>query len=70
MLVFQHHYGRNRASQVALEVKNPPASAVRQKRFRFSPWVGRIPWRGTWLPTTVFFLGEFHGQNSLVGYGP
>ena len=23
-----------------------------------------------WLPTPVFFPGGFHGQRSLVGYGP
>ena len=31
-------------SQVALEVKNPLANAVRQ-RLRFDPWVRKIPWR-------------------------
>ena len=27
----------------------------------FDPWVGKIPWRMEWLPTTVFWPGEFHG---------
>ena len=25
------------------------------------PWVGKIPWRREWLPTPVFWPGEFHG---------
>ena len=25
------------------------------------PWVGKISWRKEWLPTPVFFPGEFHG---------
>ena len=24
----------------------------------FDPWVGKIPWRGTWQPTPVFLPGE------------
>ena len=28
------------------------------------------PWRREWLPTPVFWPGEFHGQKSLVGYSP
>ena len=39
-------------------------------RLRFSPWVGKIPWRRKWLPTLVFLPGEFHEQKSLVGYSP
>ena len=27
-------------------------------------------WRRKWQPTPVFLAGEFHGQRSLVGYGP
>ena len=29
-----------------------------------SYWVGRIPWRREWLPTPVFWPGEFHGLYS------
>ena len=32
------------------------------------PWVGKIPWRREWQPTSVFMPGEFHGQRSLVGF--
>ena len=42
----------------------------RHKRCRFSPWVGKIPWRRKWQPTPVFLAGEFHGLRSLVGYTP
>ena len=31
--------------QVALAVKNLPVNAVRLKRCRFDPWVGKIRWR-------------------------
>ena len=30
----------------------------------FDPWVRKIPWRREWLPTPVFWLGEFHGLYS------
>ena len=36
----------------------------------FDPWVRKIPWRTEWLPTAVFWPGEFHGQRSLAGYSP
>ena len=39
-------------------------------RFRFDPWVRKIPWRMQWHPTPVLLAGEFHGQKNLVGYGP
>ena len=32
----------------------------------FDPWVGKIPWRREWLPTPVFWPGEFHGLYSPV----
>ena len=34
----------------------------------FHPWIRKIPWRREWLPTPVFFPGEFHRQRSLAGY--
>ena len=36
----------------------------------FDPWVGKIPWRREWRPTSVFLPGESHGQRSLVGCSP
>ena len=41
------------ASQVALVVKNLSADAG-DKRLRFNPWVGKIPWRKKWQPAPVF----------------
>ena len=43
---------------------------IMRKRYRFDPWVGKMPWRRAWQPTPVFLPGESHGQKSLVGYGP
>ena len=40
----------------------------RQKRQRFDPWVGKIPWRRGWLLTPVFLPKESRGQRSLAGY--
>ena len=40
----------------------------RHKRFRFHPWVGKIPWRRKQKPTPVFLPEKSHGQRGLVGY--
>ena len=48
---------------MAQMVKNLPA----MQETGFNPWVGKIPWIREWHPTSVFLLGEFHGQRSLVG---
>ena len=40
------------------------------RRPGLNPWVRKIPWRREWLPRPVFFPGEFHGQQGLVGYSP
>ena len=52
-----------RASLLAQLVKNPPA----MQRPGFSPWVGKTPGRREWLPTPVFWPGEFHGLHSPRG---
>ena len=49
--------------------KNAPANAGDRKH-RFNPWVGKIPWSRKWQPTPVFFLGKFDGQRTLVSYSP
>ena len=36
----------------------------------FDPWVGKIPWRRKWQPSTVLLPGKSHGERSLVGYSP
>ena len=48
-------------------VKNPPANTG-HKRYRFDPWVRKIPWRRAWQSTLVFFPRESHGQSSLAVY--
>ena len=58
------------ASQVALVVKNPPANAGDVKRWKFDPWVRKIPWRKAGQPTPLFLPGESQGQRSLAGYSP
>ena len=40
------------------------------KRFRFDPWVRKIPWKRAWLSTLVFVPGVSHGQRSQEGYSP
>ena len=45
-------------------------SGIQCGRPRFSPWVGKIPWRRKWLSTPVFLPRESHGQRSLGGYSP
>ena len=40
------------------------------KRYRFSPWIKRIPSRRKWQPTLVFLPRKSHGWRSLEGYSP
>ena len=44
--------------------------ACQSRRWEFSPWVGKIPWRRKWQPTPVFLPGESRGQRSLAGDSP
>ena len=39
-------------------VKNLPANARRHRRYRFDPWVRKIPRRRKWQPTPVFLPGK------------
>ena len=41
-----------------------------QRKPRFYPWDGKIPWRRKWQPIPEFLPGEFHGQRRLVGHSP
>ena len=49
---------------------NDEESACQCRRPRFSPWVGKIPWRRQWQLNPVFLPGKSHGQRSLSGYSP
>ena len=70
MFKFDSFYGCERASQVALMVKNPPANAGNVRDAGYNLWVRKILWRRAWQPTSVFLPGESHGQRSLAGYSP
>ena len=48
--------------------KESACQCRRCKRFCFSPWIGKIPWRRKRQPTPVFLAGKFHGQRNLAGY--
>ena len=39
-----------------------PAQEVQRRAF--DPWVGKIPWRRTWQPTSVFLPGESMGRGA------
>ena len=41
-------------------------SACQCRSHGFGPWLGKIPWRRNWQPTSVFLPGESHGRKSLV----
>ena len=49
------------------KTKNPTCQC---KRCGFDLWVGKVPWKREWQPTTVFLPGKFHGLKSLAGYSP
>ena len=54
-----------------LSIKGKPTCQCRRcRRFKFDPWVGKIPWRRKWQPALVFLLGKPHEQSSLAGYSP
>ena len=42
----------------------------RPRRCRFSPWVGKIPWKRKWQPLPVFLSGKSHWQRSLAAIVP
>ena len=46
-------------------VKNLPANAG-DRRCRFDPRYGKIPWSRKWQPTPVFLPGKFHTERNLV----
>ena len=58
------------ASQVALVVKNPPASAGDLRDMNSIPGSGRSPEGGLGNPLQYSQLEDPHGQRSLVGYSP
>ena len=55
---------------VGISGKEHACQCRRHKRLGLSPWIGKIPWRRVWQPTSIFLPGESHGHRSLVGYSP
>ena len=51
-----------------LSGKESTYQSRRNKKCEFDPWVGKIPWRRKWQPTSVFLPGKFHAQRSIAGY--
>ena len=51
----------DRASQVALVVKNQPANAGDRRDAGSIPGMGRFPWRRKWQPTPVFLPEKSNG---------
>ena len=37
-----------------------------QDLYEIDPWVGKLPWRREWLPTSVVLPEEFNGPRSLM----
>jgi len=58
------------AFQIGASDKEPAHQFRRHKRWKFDPWVRKIPWRRAWQPIPVFLPGESHRQKSLAGYSP
>ena len=50
--------------------KEPTCKCRWCRRHGFDPWVGKVSWWRAWQPTSVFLLGESHGQRSLAGHSP
>ena len=57
-----------RASQVALVVKNPPANAGDIRDEGSIPGVGRFPGGGHGNPLQYSCMENPHGERSLAGY--
>ena len=51
--------------------KKPTCQCRIRRRHRFSPWVGKIPWRRAWQLTPVFLPGEplYRGAWWATGHG-
>ena len=50
-------------------IKNLIVNA-RDRRYRFDPWAGKIPWSRKLHSTPVFLPVKFQEQRSLAGYSP
>ena len=57
---------KNLGSHFSASGKKPACQWRRSNRYRFDPWVRKLPWRSAWHPTPVFMPGESHAQRSLA----
>ena len=69
MVTYGVTYTEGRASQEALLVKNPPASAWDLRGMGSIPGPGRFTGGGNGNSTPVSLPGECHGQRSLACSG-
>ena len=53
-----------------LSGKESTCQYKRGRRHGFDPWVGNIPQKRKWQPTSIFLPGKSHGQRNLAGYIP
>ena len=56
---FECYLSKNWGFPGSTSGKEPACQCGRHKRHGFDPWVGKIPWRRAWQPTTVFLPEEF-----------
>ena len=59
----------NKASQVALVVKNPPAKAGDIREVGSIPELGRFPWRRAWHTHSSILAWRIH-RIDMVVYSP
>ena len=59
----------NKASQVALVVKNPPAKAGDIREVGSIPELGRVPWRRAWHTHSSILAWRIH-RIDMVVYSP
>ena len=51
-------------------IKESTSQCKRHRKWEFSPWVRKVPWRRKWQPTPILLPGKSHGQRCMVGYNP
>ena len=56
--------------ELALDSKKKKKNLPSMQETCFDPWIGTIPWRKEWQPTSVFLPGESHGQRTLADFSP
>ena len=42
----------------------------RHNRWRFDPWIGKIPWRRKWQPHSSILAWKYHGQRYFLWPSP